>query len=86
MLHYRIFLLLDSFVLVTISGGATFSGLPAGTYVDVVTGDEKTISEGGSISASCSGSGNARIYVLKNSTATSMGADKKIAGNSPFLK
>lgn len=76
----------DSFVLVTISSGATFSGLPAGTYVDVVTGDEKTISEGGSISASCSGSGNARIYVLKNSTATSMGADKKIAGNSPFLK
>ena len=76
----------DSFVLVTISSGATFSGLPAGTYVDVVTGDEKTISEGGSISASCSGSGNARIYVLKNSTATSMGADKKIAGNSSFLK
>ena len=76
----------DSFVLVTISGSGTFTGLPEGTYVDVVTGDEQTIAEGGSITASCSGKGNARIYVLKNSTATSMGADKKIAGNSSYLK
>ena len=76
----------DSFVLVTISGGATFSGIPGGTYIDVVTGDSKTVSEGGTLSASCSGSGNARIYVLQNATASEYGADKKIAGNSSFLK
>ena len=76
----------DSFVLVTISGGATFSGIPGGTYVDVVTGDKKTVSEGGTLSASCSGSGNARIYVLQNQTAKDYGADKKIAGKSQFLK
>ena len=76
----------DSFVLVTISGGATFSGIPGGTYVDVVTGDKKTVSEGGTLSASCSGRGNARIYVLQNATASEYGADGKIAGNSSFLK
>ena len=76
----------DSFVLVTISGGATFSGIPGGTYVDVVTGDTKTVSESGSLTASCSGRGNARIYVLQNQTAKDYGADKKIARNSSFLK
>ena len=76
----------DSFVLVTVSGGATFSGIPGGTYVDLVTGDKKTVSEGGTLSASCSGSGNARIYVLQNQTAKDYGADKKIAGKSQFLK
>ena len=54
----------DSFVLVTISGDTTFSGLPAGTYVDVITGDKKTISEGGSITTSGCTTGNMRIYVL----------------------
>ena len=76
----------DSFVLVTISGGATFSGIPGGTYVDLVTGDTKTVSESGSLTASCSGRGNARIYVLQNQTAKDYGADKKIARNSSFLK
>jgi glycosidase len=73
----------DSFVLVSLSGDATFSGLPGGTYTDVVTGDSKTISDGGSITASCSGQGNARIYVL--STAKTP-APRKISGNSPYLK
>lgn len=54
----------DSFVLVCINGEATFSGLPAGTYVDAITGDSQTISSGGTVTASCSGNGNARIYVL----------------------
>ena len=76
----------DSFVLVTISGGATFSGIPGGTYVDLVTGDTKTVSESGSLTASCSGRGNARIYVLQNQTAKDYGADKKIVRNSSFLK
>ena len=76
----------DSFVLVTISGGADFKGIPGGTYIDLVTGDSKTVSEGGTLSASCSGKGNARIYVLQNQTAKDYGADKKIAGKSSFLK
>jgi len=54
----------DSFVLVTVSGGATFNNLPGGTYVDAITGDSITVGEGGSLTASVSGQGNARIYVL----------------------
>lgn len=53
----------DSYVLVTISGSATFSGVPNGTYVDCVTGDSKTVTNG-TLSASCSGKGNMRVYVL----------------------
>ena len=73
----------DSFVLVTISGSATFTGLPKGTYIDVVTGDEKIIEEGGTIEADCSGKANARIYVL---TTTKTKAPGKISGSSPYLK
>ncbi len=73
----------DSFVLVTVSGSATFTGLPKGTYIDVVTGDEKIIEEGGTIEANCSGKANARIYVL---TTTKTKAPGKITGSSPYLK
>ena len=75
----------DSFVLVTIGGDATFTNLPAGTYVDVITGDSKTIAEGGSIITSgCSGSGNARIYV--NTSLKGCEIAGKIAKYSSFLK
>ena len=75
----------DSFVLVTISGNATFTNLPAGTYVDVVTGDSKTIAEGDSIITSgCSGAGNARIYV--NTSLKGCEIAGKIAKYSSFLK
>ena len=53
----------DSFVLVCISGGATFSNIPDGKYTDVVTGDVKNVTNG-SLSVSCSGKGNLRAYVL----------------------
>ena len=76
----------DSFVLVTISGDSTFTNLPAGKYIDVVTGDEQTIAEGGSITATCSGQGNARIYVLQNDTAKAFGADGQIGSTGPYLK
>ncbi|MBP2436595.1 alpha-amylase family glycosyl hydrolase [Microbacterium amylolyticum] len=66
----------DSFVLVTISGGATFSGIPNGTYVDAVTGDTKVVSNG-TLSVSLSGQGNMRAYVL-NGTG-------KIGDGSPYL-
>ncbi|MNO38238.1 Beta/alpha-amylase precursor [compost metagenome] len=54
---------IDSFALVTISGNATFTGIPNGTYVDAVTGDAKTVTNG-TITLTCSGKGNARVYVL----------------------
>ena len=76
----------DSFALVTISGNSTFSNLPAGTYIDVVTGDKQTITEGGTITASCSGKGNARIYVLQNDTAKAFGADGVIGTSGGYLK
>ncbi len=53
----------DSFALVCINGGATFSGIPNGTYKDCVTGDVKNVTNG-TLSASCSGRGNMRVYVL----------------------
>ena len=69
----------DSFVLVTISGDATFSDLPAGTYVDAVTGDSKTVSEGGSLTTSgCSGQANMRVYVLNG--------EGKIGEDTEWLK
>jgi len=76
----------DSFALVTISGGATFSGIPGGTYIDVVSGDKKTVSEGGSLTASVSGQGNMAVYVLQNDTADALGANGKIGASGTFLK
>ncbi|URA09953.1 alpha-amylase family glycosyl hydrolase [Thermospira aquatica] len=69
---------IDSFVLVTISGSATFYNLPGGTYKDAITGDTKTIGNGGSLTATCSGQGNARIYVLNG--------PGKIGEDGPYLK
>ena len=53
----------DSYVLVAISGGATFNNILNGTYTDVVTGDVKTVTNN-SLSISFSGKGNLRAYVL----------------------
>ena len=54
----------DSFALVTITGGATFSGIPNGKYVDAITGDVKNVSNG-SLSIGATGKGNMRVYVLE---------------------
>lgn len=53
----------DSYALITISGGATFTNVLNGTYVDCVTGDTKTVTNG-TLKVSCSGKGNLRVYVL----------------------
>lgn len=53
----------DSFVCVTISGDAKFTGIPNGTYVDAITGEKATVSNG-TLDAKCSGVGNMRVYVL----------------------
>lgn len=72
----------DSFVLVAISGGATFSGIPNGTYVDAVTGDRKTVTNG-SLTISLSGQGNMRAYVLDLPGNPAPG---KVGVNGSFLK
>ncbi len=71
----------DSFCLVTISGGSTFSGIPNGTYVDAVTGDTQTVT-GGTLTANCSGQGNLRVYVLSTSKTPAPG---RVVPNGNFM-
>jgi len=73
---------IDSFVLVAVTSGATFSGIPNGTYKDAVTGDTKVVSSG-VLTASVSGQGNARIYVLDLPGNPAPG---KVGADGPFLK
>ncbi len=54
---------IDSFALVTVSGSATFYNIPNGTYKDCVTGNTIVVNSG-TLTASCSGKGNIRVYVL----------------------
>ena len=54
----------DSIACVVMNGSATFSGLPNGKYVDLVTGDIKT---GSSFTAYANGQSNLRVYVLNGS-------------------
>ncbi len=72
----------DSYVLVTINGPATFTGVLNGTYTDCVTGDVKTVTNGTLTTTSCSGKGNMRIYVLSTSLTTAPG---KIGTDGPYL-
>ena len=71
----------DSYALVCISGGATFSSIPNGTYTDCVTGDVKTVSNG-SLSVSCSGKGNLRVYVLSTGKTPAPG---KIGNDGKYI-
>ena len=52
----------DSLACVAVSGGATFKGIPNGTYIDAVSGDVKQVS-GGTLSVPATGQGNMRVYV-----------------------
>ena len=76
----------DSYVLVTISGDATFTGVLNGRYVDAITGDVKTVTDG-TLTASCSGKGNLRVYVLdtdKTKAPGKVGVDGKyLYGSAP---
>ena len=71
----------DSFAAVAINGGATFTGLPAGEYIEVVTG--KTINSNGTIKTDSIGEGNMRIYVLKTPSCE---IDGKIGKDGAYLK
>ncbi|MFI9151607.1 carbohydrate binding domain-containing protein [Streptomyces sp. NPDC053367] len=67
----------DSFALVTVSGGATYTGIPNGTYRDAVTGDVKAVT-GGTLSVAAPGKGNLRVYVLDG--------PGRIGADGPWLK
>ncbi len=71
----------DSYALVAISGNATFTGVLNGTYVEVITGETVNVTDG-KLSATFSGKGNMRIYVLKNSTHSNIG---KIGEDGKYL-
>lgn len=71
----------DSFVCVAISSGATFSGIPNGTYVDAVTGDTQTVS-GGTLTANVSGRGNMKVYVLDTAKTPAPG---RVIPNGQYL-
>ena len=62
----------DSYALITVSGSATFTGIPNGTYVDCITGDTQNVT-GGTLTAKCSGKGNLRVYVLNTSKTPAPG-------------
>ncbi|GID97078.1 alpha-amylase family glycosyl hydrolase [Amorphoplanes digitatis] len=72
----------DSFALVALSGTATFTGIPNGTYVDAVTGDTQTVGNG-TLTAAASGKGNLRVYVLSQPGNPAPG---KIGTAGPYLK
>jgi glycosidase len=67
----------DSFVLVTVTGEATFTGVPNGTYVDAVSGHTVAVTNG-TLSVGAPGKGNLRVYVL--------GGPGKIGADGPYLK
>ncbi|MFJ6212422.1 carbohydrate binding domain-containing protein [Streptomyces sp. NPDC092296] len=73
----------DSFALVAVTDGATFTGIPNGTYQDAVTGEVKTVT-GGTLSIAASGKGNLRVYVLDLGGRNA--APGKIGTDGPYLK
>ncbi|MFE5934620.1 carbohydrate binding domain-containing protein [Streptomyces sp. NPDC056470] len=67
----------DSLALVTVSGAATFTGVPNGTYTDAVTGDRRVVADG-TLSVAAPGKGNLRVYVLNG--------PGRIGTAGPYLK
>lgn len=72
----------DSVACVAISGGATFNNIPNGTYIDAVTGDTKTVTNG-TLTVSSLAKANMRVYVLKNSSSKVNG---RIGAVGSYLK
>lgn len=67
----------NSYALVCMNGGATFNGIPNGTYTDCVTGETKVVSNGQMVVNSPRNQGNARIFVLNG--------PGKIGEDGPFI-
>nr|MDT0662279.1 alpha-amylase family glycosyl hydrolase [Micromonospora sp. DSM 115978] len=72
----------DSFVLVTVSGGATFTGIPNGAYVDAVTGATTTVTNG-TLATNANGKGNLRVWVL---SLPGNPAPGKVGVDGPYLR
>ncbi len=72
-----------SFVCVTVTGSASFTGIPNGTYIDAVTGTTKTVTNG-TLSIEAPGKGNLRAYVLCDNGYT--GISGKIGTDGTYLK
>ncbi len=68
---------IDSYALIALNAGATFTGVLNGTYTDVVTGNTITVTNGTLTTPSFSGKGNLRIYVLNG--------PGKVGDDGPFL-
>ncbi len=65
----------DSYALVAVNGGATFSNVPAGTYTDLVTG--QTYQGGGSITVSAPATQGQLRVLVKDWTGGKVGEDGK---------
>lgn len=75
----------DSYVLVAVNGGATFSNVPAGTYTDIVTG--KTYTGGGSITVEAPKTqGQLRVLVKGWTGGKVVDEGKFIYSSSPVAK
>jgi len=72
---------IDSFALVTVSNTATFNNIPNGTYVDAITGDTQTVTNG-SLTATVSNKGNLRVYVLNTDLTPAPG---KVGKDGKYL-
>ena len=72
-----------SFACVAVTNAGTFKNIPNGTYIDAVTGDKKTVSNG-TLTVTAPGKGNCRVYVLSSNGYT--GISGKIGGNTAYLK
>lgn len=73
---------IDSYVLVTVGGGSTFTGVRSGTYIEVVTGT--SVNCNGTLTSDSIGEGNARIYVLQ--TGDGVEPTGKIGSDGAYLK
>ncbi|MEV6590826.1 carbohydrate binding domain-containing protein [Streptomyces acidicola] len=73
----------DSYALVSVGNGATFTGILNGTYKEAVTGQTVTVTNG-TLNAPASGKGNLRVYVLD--LGGSNAAPGKIGTDGPYLK
>ena len=77
---------IDSYVLVTISGDATFKDVLNGKYVELITGKTVDVSNNTLVSSDGIGAANMRVYVYQNETATAYGATGKIGEDGMYLK
>jgi hypothetical protein len=71
-----------SFALVTISGSATFTAIPNGTYTDAISGDVNTVTDS-TLTASLNTKGDMRVYVL---SLPGNPAPGKVGSDGPFLR